>query len=161
MADPGIIRNRAKIDATISNARVTQELVRDAPGALDALLWSFAPPPRPAAPAPRDTATCRRPPRSPTAASTALQEARLPLRRADHVYALMQSAGMVDDHVAGCWRAERLRPRSDDEHELPRFAVLEPNPRVIGPREQRRHIRMIDAGLAAVARTNSPLPDLP
>ena len=44
MADPGIIRNRAKIDATISNARLVRELIRDAPGALDALLWSFAPP---------------------------------------------------------------------------------------------------------------------
>src|SRR6478609_4467994 len=44
MADAGIIRNRAKIDATISNARLVLELDS---GQLDALLWSFAPAPRP------------------------------------------------------------------------------------------------------------------
>src|SRR4051794_28085722 len=40
MADPGIVRNRAKIGATISNARLVADL---ADGELDALLWSFAP----------------------------------------------------------------------------------------------------------------------
>ena len=40
MGDAGIIRNRAKIEATISNARLVQQLE---PGELDALMWSFAP----------------------------------------------------------------------------------------------------------------------
>ena len=43
MGDERIIRNRAKIEATISNARVTLELTRDDPGALDRLMWGFAP----------------------------------------------------------------------------------------------------------------------
>jgi DNA-3-methyladenine glycosylase I len=48
MADPGIIRNRLKVEATISNARTTQELIADHPGALDELLWGFAPETHPA-----------------------------------------------------------------------------------------------------------------
>src|SRR5205807_9464696 len=43
LADAGIVRNRAKIDATIANARAALDL----PDGLAALLWSFAPPPRP------------------------------------------------------------------------------------------------------------------
>jgi DNA-3-methyladenine glycosylase I len=44
VADTRIIRNRQKILATRQNARITQELVRNSPGALDELVWSFAPP---------------------------------------------------------------------------------------------------------------------
>jgi DNA-3-methyladenine glycosylase I len=103
MNDPGIIRNRLKVEATISNARVTQALVADAPGALDALLWGFAPPPRGFAPAsfadvPAVTAES-------TGASKALKKAGFRFVGPTTIYALMQSSGMVDDHVAGCWRA--------------------------------------------------------
>lgn len=107
MADPGIIRNRAKVEATISNARVTQQLVTDDPGALDRLVWSFAP-----APAPRPGTLADIP--AVTAEATALSRA---LKKLGYrfvgpttMYALMQSAGLVDDHVAGCWRA--LEPGS-------------------------------------------------
>jgi DNA-3-methyladenine glycosylase I len=101
MTDAGIIRNRAKIEATISNARLVADL---APGELDAFMWSFAP------------ASHRRPVTfadvpATTAASDALSKA---LRKRGFrfvgpttMYALMQSAGMVDDHVEGCWRAAR------------------------------------------------------
>src|SRR5258705_2663003 len=47
LADAGIVRNRAKIDAAIANARAALDL----PDGLAALLWSFAPPPRPRRPA--------------------------------------------------------------------------------------------------------------
>ncbi|MEU8610809.1 DNA-3-methyladenine glycosylase I [Actinoplanes sp. NPDC048791] len=43
MADPGIVRNRMKVDAALHNARVAADL----PDGLATLLWSFAPPPRP------------------------------------------------------------------------------------------------------------------
>ena len=43
MADPGIVRNRMKVDAAINNARVAAEL----PDGLAKLLWSYAPEPRP------------------------------------------------------------------------------------------------------------------
>jgi DNA-3-methyladenine glycosylase I len=98
MTDAGIIRNRAKIEATISNARLVLELE---PGELDDFMWSFAP------------ASHRRPSSfaevpATTSASDALSKA---LRKRGFrfvgpttMYALMQSAGMVDDHVDGCWR---------------------------------------------------------
>jgi DNA-3-methyladenine glycosylase I len=106
MNDPGIIRNRAKIEATISNARVTLELIAGRPGALDELLWSFAPPPRAGAPAsfaelPAVTAES-------TAASRTLKKLGYRFVGPTTIYALMQSSGMVDDHVAGCWRARSL-----------------------------------------------------
>lgn len=104
MADAGIIRNLAKVDATISNARVTQQLVADGgEGALDRLLWGFAAPPRAGAPAvladiPATTAES-------AAASTALKKAGYRFVGPTTIYALMQSSGMVDDHIVGCWRA--------------------------------------------------------
>ena len=103
MNDTAIIRNRAKIRATIANAALTRDLVHDRPGALDALLWGFAPPPRASPLATLDDVPAT------TAESTAMSAA---LRRLGYrfvgpttLYALMQSSGMVDDHVAGCVRA--------------------------------------------------------
>ena len=102
MGDAGIIRNRAKILATISNARLVLEL-RD--GELDALLWSFAPPrrPRPASFAEIPAVTAES-----EAMSKALRKRGFRFVGPTTMYALMQSAGMVDDHVEGCWRAANL-----------------------------------------------------
>ncbi|MGA4670003.1 DNA-3-methyladenine glycosylase I [Propionibacteriaceae bacterium Y1923] len=99
MDDPGIIRNRAKIEATIGNARVVVGL---APGELDELLWSFAPTSwaRPSAWAEVQAVT----PES-TAMSKALKKRGLRFVGPTTMFALMQSTGMVDDHFAGCWRA--------------------------------------------------------
>lgn len=105
MADPGIIRNRAKVLATISNARIAAEVVADDPGALDRLVWSFAP--NTSRPRPRRADEIP----AVTAESTALSDE---LRRRGFrfvgpttMYALMQSGGLVDDHLTGCWRASR------------------------------------------------------
>lgn len=103
MDEPRIIRNRAKIEATIGNARATLELTADKPGALDEFMWGFAPPPRPTRPAsfseiPAVTAES-------TAMSKALRGIGFRFVGPTTMYALMQSAGMVDDHVQGCWRA--------------------------------------------------------
>lgn len=99
MADAGIIRNRAKIEATISNARLVLEM--DA-GELDALMWSFAPPARPSPTTfgqiPAVTAESE-------AMSKTLRKRGFRFVGPTTMYALMQSAGMVDDHVQGCWRA--------------------------------------------------------
>ncbi len=103
MGDARIIRNRAKILSTISNARLTHELTAASPGAFDELLWSFAPDPaqraRPAtlAEIPAITAESR-------AMSTALRTLGFRFVGPTTMYALMQSTGMVDDHVAACWR---------------------------------------------------------
>jgi DNA-3-methyladenine glycosylase I len=103
MQDARIIRNRAKVLATIKNARLTLDLTRDDPGALDRLMWSFAPPPRKKrltsltqVPAVTDEST---------AMSKALRKLGFGFVGPTTMYALMQSAGMVDDHVVGCWRA--------------------------------------------------------
>jgi DNA-3-methyladenine glycosylase I len=99
MADAGIIRNRAKIEATIGNARIVCSM---AEGELDELMWSFAPAPgiRPASFADVPAVT----PES-TAMSKELRRRGFRFVGPTTMYALMQSAGMVDDHVVGCWRA--------------------------------------------------------
>lgn len=103
MADAGIIRNRAKIEATISNARIARALVAGRPGALDELLWGFAPPPRGRAPASFDDVPATTP--ESVAASRELKRLGFRFVGPTTLYALMQSTGMVDDHVHGCWRA--------------------------------------------------------
>jgi DNA-3-methyladenine glycosylase I len=99
MGDAGIIRNRAKIEATISNARLVVEMDE---GELDAVMWSFAPRARPRpssfADIPAVTAESE-------AMSKALRKRGFRFVGPTTMYALMQSAGMVDDHVTGCWRA--------------------------------------------------------
>jgi DNA-3-methyladenine glycosylase I len=95
LADPGIIRNRAKIEASIRNARVAAEL----PGGLSTLLWSFAPEPRP-----RPATMADVPATSPESVAMAKELKRRGFRFVGPTtaYALMQATGMVDDHVAGC-----------------------------------------------------------
>lgn len=102
MSDPGIIRNRAKIEATISNARIIAALTEREPGALDRLIWSFAP-----ADSPRRSGAGDIPATTPesVAGSRALKRLGLRFVGPTTLYALMQSAGLVDDHVDGCWRA--------------------------------------------------------
>jgi len=103
MQNAGIIRNRAKIEATIANARIVRDLVAERPGALDELIWSFAPPAGRARP--RDFGDVPAVTPESTALSAALRALGLRFVGPTTMYALMQSAGMVDDHVAGCWRA--------------------------------------------------------
>lgn len=104
MADARIIRNRAKIEATIGNAKAVIELTSGNPGALDEYVWSFAPEPRTA----RLSSLSEIPAVTPesTALSKGLKKLGLRFVGAITMYALMQSAGLVDDHVVGCWRAE-------------------------------------------------------
>lgn len=99
MGDTGIVRNRAKIEATIANARAATAL-SDAGVDLAELLWSFAP-------APRDRPADLSQVPAVTAESTAMAKE---LKRRGFrfvgpttAYALMQATGMVDDHIAACW----------------------------------------------------------
>jgi DNA-3-methyladenine glycosylase I len=109
MLDSRIIRNRAKIQATITNAAVTVELTRATPGALDSLVWSFAPPP---APRPRGLGDVPAHTSESRALSAALRSLGFAFVGPTTMYALMQSGGLVDDHVAGCWRAIDPKPAS-------------------------------------------------
>jgi DNA-3-methyladenine glycosylase I len=103
MQNAGIIRNRAKIESTLTNARVLRELVgADGADALDRLIWSFAPPPRDRRPESLEELPAVTP--ESTALSRELRRRGFRFVGPTTVYALMQSAGLVDDHVAGCWR---------------------------------------------------------
>ncbi|MFI7009117.1 DNA-3-methyladenine glycosylase I [Streptomyces sp. NPDC050145] len=99
LADAGIIRNRAKIDATLANARVLAEWEA---GELERLIWSHAP-----------TGRKRKGPRSLSEVPAITDESKalakdLKKRGVRFVgpttaYALMQACGLVDDHLADCW----------------------------------------------------------
>jgi DNA-3-methyladenine glycosylase I len=95
MADPGIVRNRMKVDAALHNARVAADL----PSGLSELLWSYAPAPRPR-PATRQDV----PATTPESAAMAkdLKKRGFKFVGPTTAYALMQATGMVDDHLAGC-----------------------------------------------------------
>ncbi|UBH05833.1 hypothetical protein K8P10_001344 [Leucobacter sp. Psy1] len=102
LSDAGIIRNRAKIEATIANAALVRDM---ADGELDELMWSFAPV-RSGADRVRPVAMADVPAVTPesTALSKELRKLGFRFVGPTTMYALMQSAGMVDDHFAGCWR---------------------------------------------------------
>ncbi|RTL68038.1 MAG: DNA-3-methyladenine glycosylase I [Pseudonocardiaceae bacterium] len=100
LGDPGIVRNRRKIEATIANARAVLDL--DTP--LDELLWGFAPD---AAGRARPATLADVPATSPESVAMAKELKRRGFRFVGPTtcYALMQATGLVDDHVATCWRA--------------------------------------------------------
>ncbi len=98
LADAGIIRNRAKIDATLANARVLTEW---APGDLDELIWSHAPEPGPR-PVPKSLSDVPAVTPESTALSKALKKRGLRFVGPTTAYALMQACGLVDDHLQAC-----------------------------------------------------------
>ncbi|MFD8598479.1 DNA-3-methyladenine glycosylase I [Kitasatospora sp. NPDC059646] len=96
MADTGIIRNRAKILATIANARAARELA----GELDALIWSHAGDPD--RPAPRTLADVPAVTPESTALARELKKNGFRFVGPTTAYALMQACGLVNDHLADC-----------------------------------------------------------
>jgi DNA-3-methyladenine glycosylase I len=103
MADAGIVRNRAKIDATISNAAAFLAVATES-GSFDAYLGSMIPPP-PTRLAP-DATAADIPVTTPTAKalSADLKTRGFRFVGPTTVYAFMQSVGLVDDHLPGCFR---------------------------------------------------------
>jgi DNA-3-methyladenine glycosylase I len=99
MADAGIVRNRRKVEAAITNARATVALREQ--GGLEAFLWSFRPEPGPAPVTTADVPTTS--PES-VAMSKALKKAGFAHVGPTTMYALMEAVGLVDDHLAGCHR---------------------------------------------------------
>lgn len=104
MADAGIVRNRRKIDAVVHNARIAVDLSEP----LDELLWSFAP--GTAAPRPRTAADIPAVTEDSTRMARELKKRGFLFVGPTTAYALMQATGMVDDHIATCFRAETARP---------------------------------------------------
>jgi DNA-3-methyladenine glycosylase I len=95
MGDAGIVRNRAKIDAAIANARAAAA-VDD----LGALIWSFAPDDE--RPAPRTLAEIPAVTPESTALAKALKRDGFRFVGPTTAYALMQACGLVNDHLEGC-----------------------------------------------------------
>jgi DNA-3-methyladenine glycosylase I len=102
LGDAGIVRNRSKIEAAVANARAVLDL--DTP--LDELIWSFAPAThvRPATLADVPAVTDES-----KAMAKELKRRGLRFVGPTTCYALMQAAGLVDDHVRTCWRAAPTR----------------------------------------------------
>jgi DNA-3-methyladenine glycosylase I len=103
MADARIVRNRAKIDATIGNAAAWLATGREF-GSVDAYLATMVPGP-PATLAP-DVTVGEIPARTPVSDALSIDLRRRGFRFVGStiMYAFMQSVGLVDDHVAGCFR---------------------------------------------------------
>lgn len=103
LVDAAIVRNRAKIEATIANARAALEL----PEGLAALAWRYAdpaaPPPSTGADVPASTAGSR-------ALAKELKKRGFRFVGPTTAYALMQACGLVDDHLAGCFRRGAYAP---------------------------------------------------
>ena len=107
LTDPGIIRNRLKISATISNAQAFLAVQREF-GSFDAYLWQFT-----------GGTTMQRAPRAPKdvpartvesdAMSKDLKKRGFRFVGSTICYALMQATGMVNDHVRSCFRFSELR----------------------------------------------------
>ncbi len=104
LGDAGIVRHRRKIEAAVANARATVGLLEsEGPGALDRLVWGYAPDPvrhvapRTLAEVPTQTDQSR-------ALANALRAHGFTFVGPTTVYAAMQACGLVDDHVVGCAR---------------------------------------------------------
>jgi len=102
LADAGIVRNRAKIEATIGNAARLLDLAQEH-GSFAAYLAARIPPPQAVPPG---TSLADLPARTPVsdALSADLRRRGFRFVGSTIVYAFMQSVGLVDDHLPGCFR---------------------------------------------------------
>ncbi len=102
LGDAGIVRNRLKVAAAITNARAFLS-VQDTFGSFDAYIWQFAP--QNARPRPQSLADVPVTTAESDAMSKDLKQRGFRFVGSTICYAFMQSAGLVDDHVEGCFRA--------------------------------------------------------
>jgi DNA-3-methyladenine glycosylase I len=107
LADPGIVRNRMKIESTVENARRVLE-AQEEHGSLDAYLWAFVDGEpivnrwRSLAEIPAETPLSK-------AISKDLKKRGFRFVGPTAIYAFMQTVGMVDDHTTGCFRYSGVR----------------------------------------------------
>ena len=100
MADTGIVRNRAKIEATINNARRYPDLVAET-GSLSAYAWTFEPE-RPRRRLDHDTLMTITTSDEAKAMSKDLKKRGWAFVGPTTLYSMMQSVGLVNDHLTGC-----------------------------------------------------------
>lgn len=102
MGDPGIIRNQAKVQAVMGNARALLAMQeRQGEGCLDSLIWSATA----GAAGPRPRALDQVPASTPASARLSAELRKCGFRFVGPVtcYAAMQACGVVDDHLVGCF----------------------------------------------------------
>ena len=104
MADAGIVRNRAKIEAALANAQAAQAL-RAAGDSLTDLVWSHAP--EDERPAPQTLADVPATTPESVALAKALKRRGFRFVGPTTAYAAMQACGLVNDHLAGCVARDR------------------------------------------------------
>jgi DNA-3-methyladenine glycosylase I len=109
LLDPGIVRNRLKVESAVSNARAFLEVQAEF-GSFDAWLWTFVggKPLQNAWKAPRQVPAST--PES-DALSKALQKRGFRFVGSTIMYAFMQATGMVNDHTTDCFRWKQLKGR--------------------------------------------------
>lgn len=102
LKDAGIVRHRGKIESTINNAKRAQDL-REEFGSLAAFVWQFEPPPK-SRPKVMTRAALMKLATTPesTALSKDLKKRGWSFVGPTTVYAFMQAAGIVNDHIKGC-----------------------------------------------------------
>lgn len=105
--DPGIVRNRRKIHSAVANARAFLEL-QAREGSFAAFLWSYVDG-RPVQRRPRTMADVPSSTRESQMLSRDLKRRGFSFCGPTIVYALMQSAGLVNDHLQDCFRCEEVR----------------------------------------------------
>jgi DNA-3-methyladenine glycosylase I len=103
MNDPGIIRNRAKVQSAITNAQAYLRIMEGGKDSFDRFLWKHV---EHTPIVNRWTGLKQLPARSPIsdALSKDLKKAGFSFVGSTIVYAFMQAVGMVDDHLVTCWR---------------------------------------------------------
>jgi DNA-3-methyladenine glycosylase I len=106
LADPGIVRNRLKIAATIGNAKAALE-VREQHGSLDAFLWRFVDG-KPIINTWRDLKALPASTAASDAMSKELKRLGFKFVGSTICYAFMQAVGMVNDHTVSCFRYKEL-----------------------------------------------------
>jgi DNA-3-methyladenine glycosylase I len=104
LGDAGIVRNRLKVEGAVKNARAYLQLQNDV-GSFSDFLWGFTDgQPLVREPRASDLAEILATSPESDAMSKALKKRGFTFVGSTICYAFMQSAGMVDDHLAGCWR---------------------------------------------------------
>jgi DNA-3-methyladenine glycosylase I len=106
MSDPGIVKNRLKIESTISNAKAFLEVQKSGPGGFDAFVWSFVGG-KPLVRRPKSMGEVPARTAESDAMSKALVKKGFRFVGSTICYAYMQACGLVDDHAATCFRAKK------------------------------------------------------
>jgi DNA-3-methyladenine glycosylase I len=106
MADAGIVRNRAKIEATVNNARRCIDLVEEV-GSFSGYVWRFEPDPA-NRPTPRSWQMVQSTSPEAMAMSKDLKRRGWAFVGPTNVYAFMQAMGLVNDHLSGCFARDEV-----------------------------------------------------